>query len=80
MQGDEQMIDGAFFRGTTPTHTFSIPIERDLIKDLRITYTQDKKKILTKELKDMEFSEGDINVTLSQEETLLFQTNKIALV
>ena len=71
------MIDGTFFRGTTPTHTFSIPIARDLVKDLRITYTQDKKKILTKQLKDVEFSESDISVTLTQEETLLFQGGKV---
>ena len=74
------MISGSFFRGTTPTHVFTIPIERELIKDLRINYSQDKKKILTKKLSDIEFSDGEINVTLTQEETFLFQGGKNASV
>lgn len=72
------MIDGAFFRGTTPTHTFNISISQDLVKDLRITYIQDKKKILTKQLENVNFSEDGISVSLTQEETLLFQSDKMA--
>ena len=66
------MISGAFFRGTTPTHTFTLPFEVDLISDLRITYSQNKNEILTKSRDEVKFYENDILVTLTQQETLLF--------
>lgn len=59
------MVHGCFSPGTTPTHTFTIPFEKELVADLRITYTQKKKKILTKHLKDVEIVGNDINITLT---------------
>jgi hypothetical protein len=47
------MISGSFSRGTTPTHTFTLPFERDYLKDLRISYYQNKDEILTKNLSDV---------------------------
>ena len=67
------MISGSFFRGTTPTHTFSLPFEKEFISDLRITYEQDKQDILTKTLKDVNFVENEVSVILTQEETFKFR-------
>lgn len=74
------MISGAFFRGTTPTHTFTLPFEMDMISDLRITYTQNKEEVLTKGMKDIEVSENRISLTLTQEETYQFQAGVDVLV
>ena len=67
------MISGAFSPGTTPTHVFTLPFEKDLLDDLRINYIQNKEKVLTKKKQDVEISGNDINLTLTQEETLLFK-------
>lgn len=74
------MVHGCFSPGTTPTHTFTIPFEKELITDLRITYTQKKKKILTKQLKDVEIVGNDINITLTQEETFNFKEKEMVFV
>jgi hypothetical protein len=70
------MISGSFSPGTTPTHTFTLPFEKEMLADLRITYIQNKKKIFTKEMEDVEISGSDISLTLTQEETLLFEAGK----
>lgn len=74
------MVHGCFSPGTTPTHTFTIPFEKELVTDLRITYTQKKKKILTKYLKDVEIVGNDINITLTQEETFNFKEKEMVFV
>ena len=74
------MVHGCFSPGTTPTHTFTIPFEKELVTDLRITYTQKKKKILTKYLKDVEIVGNDINITLTQEETFNFKKKEMVFV
>ena len=70
------MVHGCFSPGTTPTHTFTLPFEKELISDLRITYSQDRKKILTKYMRDVEMDGNDINVTLTQEDTFKFKEKK----
>ena len=74
------MVHGCFSPGTTPTHTFTLPFEKELVADLRISYSQDKKVILTKKLSDVEIVDNDINVTLTQEETFQFKSKKMAIV
>lgn len=73
------MLDGAFTRGTTPTHIFPIPCPlsaRDLA-DFTIVYRQKNKNILTKypedtcQLRDID-NEHNITVILSQADTLMF--------
>ena len=66
------MIHGNFSRGTTPDQIFTLPFEKENIKDLRITYTQNKKKILTKILGEVNIEGNDISFTLTQEETFKF--------
>ena len=63
-------------RGTTPIHTFRLPMETLVIKNAKIIYAQDDEVILTKELSCCEIGEKHIRVRLSQEETLLFDCRK----
>ena len=70
------MISGAFYRGTTPTHTFTLPFERELISDLRITYVQNKKDIITKKMGDIKFTNNEISIIFTQEETYQFEAGK----
>ena len=57
--------------GTTPTHTFKIPYETILMKEIEITYAQqdsDKPKI-RKTMKDCTLERKSIIVRLSQKDT-----------
>ena len=58
--------------GTTPKHTFILPFETDLIQELKITYSQNKKIILEKYLADCEVDKNSVSYKLTQEETFLF--------
>ena len=59
-------------RGTTPTHTFSLPIQTVLIKDIEITYAQNGAVVLTKGIADCVCSDNEVSVRLTQEDTFLF--------
>ena len=74
------MVHGCFSPGTTPTHTFTLPFEEELVADLRISYSQNKKTILTKHKADVKIDGNDVNVTLTQEETFQFKEKKMVFV
>lgn len=63
--------------GATPTHTFNLPISTDEIAALRITYEQDGKILFQKKKDECELKDKQVKVKLSQEETLLFDSNVI---
>lgn len=72
-------------RGTTPTHTFNVyysegknktPFNVALIGKVKIIYAQADKVILTKHTEDCNMKDGTISVTLTQEETFLFDSKK----
>lgn len=63
--------------GATPQHTFTFPFETDLIKNLKITYTQNKKVVLEKYLADCEVGANFVSYFLTQEETFLFDNDAI---
>ena len=70
--------------GSTPTHTFVLPEKTDIFKTAKITYCQtsalnsdEMEIILTKYLDDCEVSDNTLIVKLTQEETFLFDNNKI---
>ena len=73
------MLDGAFTRGTTPTHIFPIPAPLTAadLADFTIVYRQKNKNILIKypedtcQLKDVD-NEHNLTVILSQADTLMF--------
>lgn len=58
-------------RGTTPTHTFNIPVDASLVEDVRIVYAQNNKEVFRKETFDCDKVGNQIKVTLTQDETLL---------
>ena len=65
-------------QGTTPTHTFQIPFDSSVITNLAILYAQGDSVILRKELADCSLEGKEIKVTLTQEETFLFDHKKDA--
>ena len=63
-------------RGTTPTHTFEIPFDFSFVKNIKIIYSQDDIKILTKSLADCTPNGKSFSVRLTQRETLNFAADK----
>ena len=57
-------------RGTTPTHTFTIPFDVSMIKTAKVIYSQSGKVIFDKCGDDLKLSENTIQVKLNQEDTL----------
>ena len=62
--------------GTTPTHTFKLPFNTEVIKELKITYAQDGQIKLEKRYKDCTLNEDEVSIKLTQEETFLFDAIK----
>lgn len=56
-------------RGTTPTHTFTLPFEVDLVKKVRVLYSQDDNLKVTKTEDDVVMKGNTIQVKLTQEDT-----------
>jgi hypothetical protein len=61
------------FKGTTPTHTFEVPLDTSLIKTVKITYSQRDVEVLVKRTEDCTLGDGTISTKLSQEDTFLFE-------
>ena len=57
-------------RGTTPTLTFTLPIQADTITLLNIAFSQRRRIVFEKRLAEVETYENTIKVTLSEAETL----------
>lgn len=63
-------------RGTTPKLDFRIPMDVSNIKVLYVTFSQNEKIILDKELSDFSVSDSNIlSLTLTQDDTLAFKHN-----
>ena len=67
-------------QGTTPTHTFTFPFDTAIIKDLSIVYQQNGENIIKKKLSDCKVDGNSVSITLSQEETLMFNLESIVRV
>lgn len=63
-------------RGTTPTHTFVIPMEAAGIKCVKVIYAQDDDTIVEKSTSDCTLEGNTISTVLTQEETLKFDCKK----
>ena len=61
-------------RGTTPTHIFTTDIDLRGAAVLYLTYKQDQAKVLEKTIEDVTIEEDKLTVTLTQQETLMFNT------
>ena len=59
-------------RGTTPTHTFRLPFDTALLASARVVYKQGQREVLRKETEAFTKEGNTLKLTLSQEETLLF--------
>lgn len=59
-------------RGTTPTHTFTLPFDTSLMSIVRVVYAQLGRVVLTKTGEDLSLSGNTVTVKLTQEDTLLF--------
>lgn len=63
-------------QGTTPTHTFTLPIDTSELKTIRVIYKQDGLDLLVKTGADLKTDGNVVSVTLTQEETLGFDSNR----
>lgn len=59
-------------RGTTPTHTFTLPFDSSIIQKIRIVYAQQGRVVLTKTGDDVTISGNVAKTILTQQETLAF--------
>ena len=66
------------YRATTPTHTFNLPFAADVIDALIITYQQRGTTILEKYKSDVKLEDNKIILTLTQEETNMFDKGDTA--
>lgn len=64
-------------QGTTPTHTFEIPLAKSLISAVKVIYAQGDKTVLCKRASDCDIEDGKISTRLTQEETFLFDCKKL---
>lgn len=63
------------FRGTTPTLKFTLPFGADRLSCAWITLAQNKKDIIDKPITECACAENALTVTLTQEETLLLNSD-----
>lgn len=68
-------------QGTTPTHTFTLPVPAADVVDSRITYFGDADwVILEKKMEDCDVVGNVLHLTLTQDETFSFPADKRAFV
>ena len=60
------------YRGSTPTHVFTLSIQVEDIKALRLTYAQGGRTVLEKTEKEVKMEGNTVTLRLTQEETLAF--------
>ena len=65
-------------RGTTPTHTFTIPFGVENVADALIVYVQGDEEILRKTVSHCRMEGNTLSVDLTQEETLSFSCKQKA--
>ena len=59
-------------RGTTPTLTFNLPFSVSTIRNCEVYFAQNDELVLEKSMEDCVLSGTTLAVTLTQEESLLF--------
>lgn len=64
------------FRGTTPTHIFTLPFDTNTLKEVHIIYAQGDIPVITKTISDCTLDGKTITVKLSQEETFKLDCKK----
>ena len=64
------------YRGTTPTITFTLPLLGSTITALHLSFAQNGELVLEKGLADCLLADNTLQVTLTEQETLLFEAEK----
>ncbi len=64
------------YRGTTPTFTYKLPFAGERITALNLCFAQQGEVILEKPLSACTVEGNGVQVTLTEEETLLFDSQK----
>lgn len=65
----------SLIRGTTPTYQFELPFQINLIKTAFVTFAQGEQIIVNRELTECQCEVNTLEITLTQKETLAFNTN-----
>lgn len=60
------------YRGTTPTHTFTVDADLTACTVMYVTYSQGHSVVVEKSIEDCTITTDSVTVTLTQEETLHF--------
>lgn len=63
-------------RGTTPTHTFTLPFDTAAIEKLHILYAQDENVKIRKTEADVTLDGNAVSLKLTQDDTLLLECKK----
>ena len=63
--------------GTTPTHIFRLPFDTSLVAEAREIFRQEGREVLRKETADFKKEGNVLSVSLSQEETFLFDATDV---
>lgn len=67
-------------RGTTPTHTFTLPFGVETVAKVRILYAQHDEVLVTKTEEDCTMTGQTIQVRLTQEETLALDSSTVVAI
>ena len=67
---------GTMMRGTTPKHMFELPFDTEEIQELHVLYAQNDELVLKKTKADCVLDGSTVSVTLTQQETLQFESDK----
>lgn len=63
-------------QGTTPEHTFTIPVDTGTLSRARVVYVQNKKRVIVKYMDELTFNGNTVKVQLSQAETFMLDHKK----
>lgn len=63
--------------GTTPTHTFTLPIDTNILSKVRVNYSQNGKIIINKTEADCGLQGNNVTVKLSQDDTFKISENSL---
>ena len=66
-------------RGTTPTYTFSIPFDTNLIAEAKVIFSQGEVSV-SKRLQDCGLNGSELSVKLTQEDTLKFSKGPVEII
>lgn len=70
----------AIRQGTTPTHTFTVPMDTSNFKTVHIAYAQCNEVLFIRQDTDITLNGHTISTTLTQEETLMIDPDKVVAI